>query len=145
MRGGGGGGSAPADSPAFRGLCFAVRPVEIGLGRWVIQQMRSKWGSQKNYFKDWCLMNSQPILFIFMVILSKGCKLDNFESHNSLKLRFTDIFLNVNLSFNQTLLTLPHHEYQVKLHPSPCFSAACAAKIVQRNYFFSFVPIEWTF
>ena len=26
-----------------------------------------------------------------MVILSKGCKLDNFESHNPLKLSFTNI------------------------------------------------------
>ena len=26
-----------------------------------------------------------------MVILSKGCKPDNFQSHNSLKLRFTNI------------------------------------------------------
>ena len=26
-----------------------------------------------------------------MTILSKGCKSDNFESHNSLKLRFTNI------------------------------------------------------
>ena len=26
-----------------------------------------------------------------MAILSKGCKLDNFESHNSLKLSFTNI------------------------------------------------------
>ena len=27
-----------------------------------------------------------------MVILSKGCKLDNFESHNSLRLSFTNIW-----------------------------------------------------
>ena len=46
-----------------------------------------------------------------MAILSKGCKLDNFESHNSLKfvlktfLAFIRILLNVNLSLNQTLLT----------------------------------------
>ena len=41
-----------------------------------------------------------------MAILSKGCKLDNFESHNSLKLSFADIriLLNVNLSLKQTLL-----------------------------------------
>ena len=135
MRGGGeGGGFSPRSLSGFYGPVFYFRPVEIGLGRWVIQQMRSNWGSRKNFFKDWYLMNSRPILFIFMVILSKGCKLDNFESHNSLKLSFTDILLNVNLSFNQTLLTLPHHEYQIKFHPSPCFSAVCAAKIVQRNY-----------
>ena len=41
-----------------------------------------------------------------MAILSKGCKPDNFESHNSLKLSFADIriLLNVNLSLKQTLL-----------------------------------------
>ena len=32
-----------------------------------------------------------------MTILSKGCKPDNFESHNSLKLCFTDIW---DLSYN---------------------------------------------
>ena len=47
-----------------------------------------------------------------MAILSKGCKPDNFESHNSLKLSFTNIcglrlnFVNVSLSLNQTPLTL---------------------------------------
>ena len=43
-------------------------------------------------------MNSQPI-FLFltnlnlmnMAILPKACKADNFESHNSLKLSFTNI------------------------------------------------------
>ena len=46
-----------------------------------------------------------------MAILSKACKLDNFESHNSLKLSFMNmeafvqILLIVNLSLNQTLLT----------------------------------------
>ena len=48
-----------------------------------------------------------------MAILSKACKPDNFELHNSLKLSFTDIrglslnFIDwiVNLSLNQTLLT----------------------------------------
>ena len=30
----------------------------------------------------------------------------------------------------------PHHKYQVKPHSSPLFSAACAAAIVHRNYFF---------
>ena len=44
-------------------------------------------------FKDWCFMNSQPTFLFFnlfltqliMVILSKGCKQDNFEPHNSVK------------------------------------------------------------
>ena len=45
-----------------------------------------------------------------MTILSNGCKQDNFESRNSLKLlqifvAFVRILLNVNLSLNQTLLT----------------------------------------
>ena len=49
-----------------------------------------------------------------MTILSKACKPDNFELHNSLKLSFTTlrifeafvrILLIVNLSLNQTLLT----------------------------------------
>ena len=47
-----------------------------------------------------------------MAILSKARKPDNFESHNSLKLSFTNIrkafvriLLIVNLPFNQTLLT----------------------------------------
>ena len=43
--------------------------------------------------------------------ISKACKPDIFESHNSLKLRFMNIrglrsnLLIVNLSLNQTLLT----------------------------------------
>ena len=37
---------------------------------------------------------------------------------------------------------IPHRKYQVKPHSSPWFSAACAAAIVQRNHFFSFVPTE---
>ena len=31
---------------------------------------------------------------------------------------------------------IPHRKYQVKPHSSPWFSAACAAAIVHRNYFF---------
>ena len=31
---------------------------------------------------------------------------------------------------------IPHCNYQVKPHSSPCFSAACAAAIVHRNHFF---------
>ena len=49
--------------------------------------------------KDWCLMNSQPtVLFLtyfltqlIMAILSEEYKPDNFESHRSLKLSFTNI------------------------------------------------------
>ena len=62
--------------------------------RWVLSE------GHKNYFKDWCLMNSQrTFLFLtdlnfkrIMVILSKACKPDDFESHNSLKVRFTNIW-----------------------------------------------------
>ena len=45
-----------------------------------------------------------------MAILSKACKTDNFELHNSLKLSFTNIrgicsnLLIAKLSLNQTLL-----------------------------------------
>ena len=80
--------------------------------RWVLSE------GHKNYFKDWCLMSSQPTflfltnLNLIMVILSKACKSDNFESHNSLKLSFANIWeafvrilLTANLSVNQTLLT----------------------------------------
>ena len=37
---------------------------------------------------------------------------------------------------------IPHCKYQVKPHSSPWFSAACAAAIVHRNHFFSFVSTE---
>ena len=53
-----------------------------------------------------------------MAILSKGCKPDNFELHNSLNLAlrifevFVRILLNANLSLNQTLLTLLIYEKQ---------------------------------
>ena len=56
--------------------------------------------SHKNYFKGWCLMISQPTFLLFfnlfltqwiMTILSKGCKPDNFEPHNSLKFSVTNI------------------------------------------------------
>ena len=79
--------------------------------------MTDEFSVTKNYFKNWYLMNSQPFyLFIFNLFeldeLSKACKPDNFESHNYLKLGFTNIcetffpiLLIVNLSFNQTLLT----------------------------------------
>ena len=52
----------------------------------------------KNYFKDCCLINSQPtFLFsphsnILMAISSKGQKLDKFVSHNCLKTSFTNIW-----------------------------------------------------
>ena len=35
---------------------------------------------------------------------------------------------------------IPHRKYQVKPHLSPWFSAACAAVMVRKNHFFSFVP-----
>ena len=37
---------------------------------------------------------------------------------------------------------IPHRKYHVKPHSSPWFSAACAAVIVHKNHFFSFVPTE---
>ena len=33
---------------------------------------------------------------------------------------------------------IPHRKHQVKPHSSPCFSVACVAAIVHRNYFFRF-------
>ena len=57
------------------------------------------WVSQghKSYYKEGCLMNSQPTFpFLtdlnlwIMVILSKTWKPNNFESHNPLKLSFTN-------------------------------------------------------
>ena len=61
---------------------------------------------RKNYFKNQCLMCSQstfPILTSFwlneMVIL-KARKPDNFESHNSLKVNFTNIW-GLRLNFVQ--------------------------------------------
>ena len=54
--------------------------------------------SHKNYFQDRCLIIHTllfSVLNLFLTqwitaILSKGCKSDNFESHNSLKLSFTN-------------------------------------------------------
>ena len=37
---------------------------------------------------------------------------------------------------------IPYRKYQVKPHSFPWFSAVCAAVIVHRNHFFSFVPTE---
>ena len=54
--------------------------------------------SSQNYFKDWCLLNSAHLSVFNLcltqsikAILSKACKPDNFEPHNSLKLSFTNI------------------------------------------------------
>ena len=62
----------------------------------LLRQMTSQQRSQ-NYFKDWYLMNLQPNLLFLTYFnsmnyghLSKGCKPDNFEPHNSLKLSFTN-------------------------------------------------------
>ena len=37
---------------------------------------------------------------------------------------------------------IPHRKYKIDPHSSPWFSVACAATIVQRNYFFSFLPTK---
>ena len=50
----------------------------------------------ENYFMDWCLMNSLST-FLFLTyyrlkaVLSKACKPDDFELHNSVKLSFKNI------------------------------------------------------
>ena len=66
-------------------------PSVICHDTWVLSE------GHKNYLKDWCLMNSQPTFLVLtsfelnkMAILSKGCKPDNFESHNSLNLCLTN-------------------------------------------------------
>ena len=64
----------------------------ICYNRWVLSK------GHKDYFKDRCLMSSQQIflfltnLNLIMAILSKACRPDNFELHNSLKLSFTNIW-----------------------------------------------------
>ena len=71
---------------------FRRSPWVICYDTWLLSD------GHKNFFKDWCLMNSQPTflfltyLNLIMAILSKACKPDNFESHNSLKLSFTNIW-----------------------------------------------------
>ena len=65
----------------------------------LLLQSSSQWGSRKllqglvspeltGYFSVF----NQFLLQWIMVILPKGCKLDNFESHTSLKLSFTNIW-----------------------------------------------------
>ena len=46
--------------------------------------------SHKDYFKE-LLCHELRTYFAVMAILSKGCKPDNSEPHNSLKLSFTNI------------------------------------------------------
>ena len=72
-----------------------IFPRSLGViyyDRWVLSE------GHKNYFKDWCLMNSQPtFLFLtyltqwILAVLPKAWKPDNFESHDPLKLSFTNI------------------------------------------------------
>ena len=76
------------------GVIFPRSLGVICYDRWVLSD------SHINYFKDWCLMTSQPtflfLLYSFnsanLAILSKGCKPDDFELHNSVKLSFTNIW-----------------------------------------------------
>ena len=70
-------------------------------------------GCHKNYFKDWCPMNSKLNISVLdllltlwiMTILSKGCKPDNCESHNSQLYKYLRLLLEFCLSLSQTLLT----------------------------------------
>ena len=66
-------------------------------GPWVLFVITDEFSMRvtKNYFKNWCLLNSQPT-FLFLTqwiiaILSKGCKPDKFEPHNSLNLSSANI------------------------------------------------------
>ena len=54
--------------------------------RWVLSE------GHKNCFKYQCLMNSQPTFHELTSQPPKGCKPDNLESNNSLKLSFTNIW-----------------------------------------------------
>ena len=65
----------------------------------LLQQMSSHWGSQKllqGLFVSWTdglPFYFKPILTEWIkTIVSKGCKPDNFESHNFLKLCFMNIW-----------------------------------------------------
>ena len=46
------------------------------------------------------------------------------------------VVASVSIEFQLELMYIPHHKYQVKLHSSSWFSAACAAATVHRNHFF---------
>ena len=48
------------------------------------------------------------------------------------------LLVNVVSGYRMELIYIyiPHQKYKVKPHSSPCFSAACAAALVYRNYFF---------
>ena len=89
--------------------------------RWIFSD------GHENYFKDWCLMNSQLVFLIStsfqfseIVILSKGRKPDKFESQLKFEKQkvetlwnlalpvfevYVQISLDVNFSLNQTLFT----------------------------------------
>ena len=76
----------------FGGVDITKVPRCYFLHRWVFTECL------RNYFKDWCLMNSQPTFLIFnsfltqLAILSEVSEPDNFESHDSLKLSFVNIW-----------------------------------------------------
>ena len=107
-------------------LRMEVRPTAISSGVHIsedpgchlLRQVSSQWGS-KNYFKDWCLINSQPT-FLFFNLFKLNELWPYYQKHVnqiilnrttlwSLALRifeaFVRILLIVNLSLNQTLLT----------------------------------------
>ena len=79
----------------------------------LLWQMSSKWGSQKSLqgLVLHELIAYLPLFDLFltqwiMAILSKRCKPDNFESHNSLKLSLTNIVgLHLNFVECESFLT----------------------------------------
>ena len=87
-----------AQGIAFQQLFLVKRIFQrslhvISSDSWVLSE------GHKNYFKDECLMNSQPTFLLLTYFnsmnyghISKGCKPDNFESYNSLNLSFTNIW-----------------------------------------------------
>ena len=76
--------------------------------RWVLSE------GHKNYFKDWCVMNSQPT-FLFLTYFFNSWTLDVYQinlNHTTLynlALPIFEVFdwilLNMNLSSNQTVVT----------------------------------------
>ena len=103
--------ASPSAGKKYRGSFSAMSRMEVcpysyfwwygylrGPGLSFVKTDKFSVGVTIFFFKNWCLMNSLPT-FLFltfltqwtMAILSKGCKPDIFESHNSLKLNFTNI------------------------------------------------------
>ena len=60
---------------------------------------------------------------------SKGYVLSPHRAYDYSHAEFIYIYIYI-------YIYIGHHKYQVKPHPSPWFSAACAAAIAHKNLFF---------